>query len=157
MSYDFPDFLHCVEPSKVSDVIALNAASLTRMTAVVLPGMKERGRGCVVNISSGVAAALPASPLLSVYAATKAFVDTLSVSLAAEYAHFGIKVQVRTGAVGGRLHTWQGGKGLTSCRPYGRGAVPTCGNNELMHSSPRALACRLYTLLCACSRKRPAS
>ena len=95
MSYEHPDFLHSLEEPMLSALLAINAASLTKMCHLVVPGMKERGRGCIVNISSGVSAALPACPLLSVYAATKAYVDTLSASLAAEYAHFGVKVQVR--------------------------------------------------------------
>lgn len=66
-----------------------------QMIQVVLPGMKARKRGCVINISSGVSAFLPACPLLSVYAASKAYVDTLSVSLAAEYRASGIDVQVQ--------------------------------------------------------------
>lgn len=61
----------------------------------VLPGMKERKRGCILNISSGVSAFLPACPLLSVYAASKAYVDTLSVSLTAECRACGVDVQVQ--------------------------------------------------------------
>jgi NADP-dependent 3-hydroxy acid dehydrogenase YdfG len=97
MSYEGgPELVHALEPKAISALIAINCASLTRMVHLVLPGMKERGRGAIVNVSSGVSAALPACPLLAVYAATKAYVDTLSVSIAAEYAHFGIKVQVRS-------------------------------------------------------------
>lgn len=98
MAYEHPEYLHALDMEAVSALIAINVSSLTKMVQTVLPGMKERGRGCVVNISSGTATALPASPLLAVYAATKAYVNTLSRSLAAEYAHFGIRFQVRNAA-----------------------------------------------------------
>lgn len=32
---------------------------------MVLPGMKERGRGVIINVGSGAASVIPASPLLS--------------------------------------------------------------------------------------------
>ena len=96
MSYDHPEFLHNVDRATINELIAINATALTQMVHIVLPGMKERGRGCIVNISSGVSAALPACPLLAVYAATKAYVDTLTAALAAEYQHFGIRCQVCT-------------------------------------------------------------
>ena len=95
MSYEHPEFLHNVDAKALNDIVAINAVALTQMVHVVLPGMKERGRGCVVNISSGVSAALPACPLLAVYAASKAYVDALTAALAAEYSHFGIRFQVR--------------------------------------------------------------
>lgn len=39
---------------------------------MVLGGMKERGRGLVVNVGSGAASAIPSGPLLATYTATKA-------------------------------------------------------------------------------------
>lgn len=42
-----------------------------QLTKLVLPGMKERRRGVVINIGSGIATACPSGPLLTVYAATK--------------------------------------------------------------------------------------
>lgn len=64
-----------------------------QLAKLVLPGMKARRRGAIVNIGSGVSTAMPSCPLLAVYAATKAYIDTFSRSLAAEYAPFGISVQ----------------------------------------------------------------
>jgi 17beta-estradiol 17-dehydrogenase / very-long-chain 3-oxoacyl-CoA reductase len=93
MSYDCPEYFHHLDTKQIQDMLAINAAALTQMIRVVLPGMKERGRGCIVNITSGVSAALPACPLLAVYAATKAYVNSLTAALAAEYDHFGIRFQ----------------------------------------------------------------
>lgn len=96
MSYEHAEYLHNVDMATVSDIIAINVTALTKMVQTVLPGMVERKRGCIVNISSGVSTALSSCPLLDVYAASKAYVDVFSAALAAEYAPFGIAVQVRT-------------------------------------------------------------
>lgn len=98
MSHGHPDYVADVPPSDVDGIVAINVASLTKMTQAVLTGMVERRRGCIVNVSSGVSAALPACPLLAVYAASKAYVDSFSRSLAAEYRGRGIDVQVQAPA-----------------------------------------------------------
>jgi NAD(P)-dependent dehydrogenase (short-subunit alcohol dehydrogenase family) len=54
--------------------------------------MKERGGGCIVNISSGVADT-PA-PRMANYGAAKAGLENLSRTLAQEWARFGIRVNV---------------------------------------------------------------
>ena len=61
------------------------------MTRIVLPQMAQRQKGAIINISS-FSASIP-TPLLSVYSATKAYVDLLSQGLAKEYLSKGITVQ----------------------------------------------------------------
>jgi hypothetical protein len=39
--------------------------ALLQLSRLVLKGMRQRGRGAVVNIGSGVATVIPSSPLLS--------------------------------------------------------------------------------------------
>lgn len=56
----------------------------------VLPGMVGRGRGRIVNVSSGTAAR--AYPHASAYAAAKASISSFTQSLAAETAEHGIAV-----------------------------------------------------------------
>ena len=56
-------------------LMRVNLWAGTEVTAAVLPGMVERGRGAVINIGSGSTEALPAYPLYSVYAATKRYVS----------------------------------------------------------------------------------
>lgn len=63
-------------------MIATNVAGLARMTRAVLPGMVERERGHVINVSS-VAATYP-YPGGNVYGATKAFVRQFSLNLRAD-------------------------------------------------------------------------
>lgn len=94
MSYDHPEYFHQLDQSIVENMCALNNAALVKMTYTVLPGMVQRGRGAIVNMSSGSATFFRAAPLLSLYAASKAFVDNFSAGLAEEYRSKGIAVQV---------------------------------------------------------------
>lgn len=72
-------------------MINVNIFSVTNMTKIILPGMLEKRRGVIINISS-MAAHIP-NPFVSVYAATKAFVNKLTEDLAAEYSNCGIIFQ----------------------------------------------------------------
>ena len=71
-----------------TDMISLNVSALTRLCAEFLPIIK-RGRGSIINISS--VAAFEPCPVLAVYAATKAYVKSLSLSLSYELGKFGCK------------------------------------------------------------------
>ena len=57
-------------------MIDLNASALAAMLAQFVPGMVRRGRGRILNVAS-IAAFQPV-PTLATYAATKAFVLSLS-------------------------------------------------------------------------------
>ncbi|GCB74213.1 hypothetical protein scyTo_0003301 [Scyliorhinus torazame] len=61
------------------------------MTRMVLPAMVNRSKGIILNVSS--ASALYPVPLLTLYSATKAFVDLFSQALHVEYQSKGIIVQ----------------------------------------------------------------
>jgi NADP-dependent 3-hydroxy acid dehydrogenase YdfG len=71
-------------------MIETNITGLVRMTRAVLPGMVERNRGDVMNLSS-VAASYP-YPGGNVYGGTKAFVRQFSLNLRADL--IGTKVRV---------------------------------------------------------------
>lgn len=58
----------------------------------VLPGMRERGSGVIVNIGSS--AIYRPLPLLSVYRASKSALTALTESVAPELAQFGIRAHV---------------------------------------------------------------
>jgi len=68
----------------------LNVLGMLRTIRAVVPGMRERGEGRVVQISSG--AALKTLPLNTVYSATKAAVASLSEGLRLETEGSGIRV-----------------------------------------------------------------
>ncbi|HEX9633779.1 MAG TPA: SDR family oxidoreductase [Gemmatimonadales bacterium] len=72
------------------ELVRLNVGALLHLTKRLLPGMRARGRGHVVNIAS-VAAFLP-GPYQSVYYASKAFVLSFSEALAEELRGTGIGV-----------------------------------------------------------------
>lgn len=71
-------------------LIDLNVSALTAMLAAFLPPMLERGSGRVLNVAS-IAAFQPV-PTLATYAATKAYVLSLSESLAEELKGSGVTV-----------------------------------------------------------------
>lgn len=90
-SYDHPEMFTQVSEEMIARILQLNVAGVTGVARAVLPGMMERGKGVVINVSS-TAAAIP-SPYLSVYAASKAYIDKLSADLATEAAPRGVTVQ----------------------------------------------------------------
>ena len=84
-----------VEEAPMSDFQAImqtNYFGVLRCMQAVLPGMRERGEGCIVSISS-VAGRLY-SPYHSAYCASKAAVEALSECLAGEVGPLGIRVAV---------------------------------------------------------------
>ncbi|TRY76514.1 hypothetical protein TCAL_03530 [Tigriopus californicus] len=93
LSYDHPEEFLKIEngEQKVRDLVNVNITSMNAMTRLVLPQMKQRQKGAVVNLSS-MSALIPA-PLLSVYAGVKAYVDTFTKGLALEYGKYGITIQ----------------------------------------------------------------
>ena len=81
-------------------MVATNVAGLMRVTRALLPGMAERDRGHVVNVSS-TAASYP-YPGGNVYGATKAFVTQFSLNLRADLVGTGVRVtDLEPGLVGG--------------------------------------------------------
>ncbi|XP_041926095.1 testosterone 17-beta-dehydrogenase 3 [Alosa sapidissima] len=75
----------------LNDVVNCNTKSMMQMCRIVLPGMEERGKGVILNVSSGMAA-IP-FPTYTLYTASKACVETFSQGLQAEYKAKGIIIQ----------------------------------------------------------------
>jgi len=71
--------------------IRLNVVAVTRLTRAALPGMIERGKGAVINVSS--MAGFAPSAYMATYAATKAFVNAFTEALHDELSGTGVKVQ----------------------------------------------------------------
>ena len=85
-------------PEVVDRQFATNVGGVLAVTRAVLPGMRERGSGVIINVAS--LTGLVAMPLYSLYAASKFAVVGFSQSLSHELAPFGIRVKVFTpGAV----------------------------------------------------------
>lgn len=92
MSYEHPEYFaspHLDERNQ--QIFNVNAVSCTRMCHMVLQTMEQQKHGVILNISSF--SALDPCPLLACYAASKAYVDVFTRSIAYEYAKKGITIQ----------------------------------------------------------------
>lgn len=69
-----------------------NTLGTMAMTQAVLPQLRQRKAGVIVNVTSSVT--LKPLPLLSVYTSSKAAVNAFTESLALELAPFGIRVRL---------------------------------------------------------------
>jgi uncharacterized protein len=76
--------------SRHAELIALNISGLTALLAHFVPPMVARGQGKVLNVAS--IAAFQPIPRLATYAATKAYVLSLTESLAEELKGSGVTV-----------------------------------------------------------------
>jgi NAD(P)-dependent dehydrogenase (short-subunit alcohol dehydrogenase family) len=74
------------------EVFETNVLGTIAMTQAVLPQMRERRAGVVVNVTSSVT--LKSLPLLSVYTGSKAAVNAFTESLALELAPFDVRVRL---------------------------------------------------------------
>ncbi|MEW5850804.1 MAG: SDR family NAD(P)-dependent oxidoreductase [Myxococcota bacterium] len=79
-----------IPPERTRQMVELNVVALTELSAALVPGMVRRRRGGVVNVSSVVG--LMPVPSMAVYAATKAYVTSLSDAMAAELHSGGVTV-----------------------------------------------------------------
>jgi NAD(P)-dependent dehydrogenase (short-subunit alcohol dehydrogenase family) len=89
---DFGKRLHEIDDATWTQVLDVNLTGVFRMTRAVLPQMLKQQRGVIVNISS--IASLVGIPTLSAYAASKGALDSLTRSLAVDYAKEGIRCNV---------------------------------------------------------------
>ncbi|XP_016053141.1 PREDICTED: very-long-chain 3-oxoacyl-CoA reductase [Miniopterus natalensis] len=141
MSYEYPEyFLEIPDLDNIiKKLINVNILSVCKMTRLVLPGMVERSKGVILNISS--ASGMSPVPLLTIYSATKAFVDFFSQCIHEEYKSKGIFVQsvlpffVATKMAKVRKPTLQ----VPSSETYVKSAMKTVGlksrtNGYLVHS-----------------------
>jgi short-subunit dehydrogenase len=72
------------------NMVALNVAALTSLTSLLLPAMVGRKFGRILNVAS--LAAFQPLPSMAVYAATKAYVLSLTEALSEELRGTGVKV-----------------------------------------------------------------
>jgi len=75
---------------KERELIQVNIVALTELTKRLLPGMRERGRGRILNVAS--TAAFQPGPLMAVYYASKSYVLSFSEALANELEGTGVTV-----------------------------------------------------------------
>ncbi len=81
---------HELDVERLAAEIELNVRALTVLSHAALTAMVPRGRGFLLNVSS--VASFQASPGLGVYAATKAYVTSLTEALHSEVKASGVHV-----------------------------------------------------------------
>jgi uncharacterized protein len=88
MSLNTP-FLRSSAPAEAR-LLAVNVHAVMRLTLAALPGMVQRRRGAIVNVSSvsGFGAAMPGST----YPASKAWVTNFTESVGLSVSRFGVRV-----------------------------------------------------------------
>ncbi|XP_046681926.1 hydroxysteroid dehydrogenase-like protein 1 [Homalodisca vitripennis] len=89
--YSYPMYLTEVPEQELWDIVNINIGAATLMTRLLLPQMKQRGRGAIVNVSSS--SELQPLPLMTVYAASKVYLKSFSEALRVEYQGSGITIQ----------------------------------------------------------------
>jgi len=160
-------FAEC-DPEALHAMLQLNVVALTALTRIVLPSMRARRSGRILNVAS--TAAFVPGPFMAGYYASKAYVLSLSVALATELEGSGITVTAlcpgptrtafadRAGVAKSRL--FQGGGvmeaaevarvGYDGMRAGRAIVVPGLRNRLLAASSglgPRRLAARIVRAL----------
>lgn len=78
----YPMALEEFTDKEIQDMIQCNIYSTMNMTRVVMKHMKERKKGCIVNVSSG--SGNHPTPMLAIYSSTKAFITQFSRSMHVE-------------------------------------------------------------------------
>jgi uncharacterized protein len=87
----FAGRVHEQPPDRLRAMIDLDVRAVLDLTRALVPPMIERGGGAVINVVS--MSAFQPVPFLAVYAASKAFVLSLTESLATELEGTGVVVQ----------------------------------------------------------------
>ncbi len=82
--------IEAVAIEQVQSLFDVNVFGVQRMLSAVLPQMRERRSGVVIQLSSG--AGKMAGPMIGHYAATKHALEAMSEALRIEVAGYGIKV-----------------------------------------------------------------
>ena len=81
-----------MDPDRIESMVATNVIGPEILSRFVCPGMIERGRGHIVNISSTAGKTVP--PFMTVYSSTKYAIAAFSWGLRLELAPHGIGVSV---------------------------------------------------------------
>jgi len=89
--YGLPGSFHVPDWEEHHDFIQLMMTAVCELTYHLLPGMRERGRGYIINVSS-VAGLIPASAGHTLYGASKVFLIKYTESLILENESSGVKI-----------------------------------------------------------------
>lgn len=84
--------IELIKPATARQLFETNTLGTLAMMQAVLPRFRERRGGTIINVTSTVT--LKPLPLVSVYRSSKAAVNALTESLAAEMEPFGVRVHI---------------------------------------------------------------
>lgn len=84
--------LEAMPMSRTREIFETNTFGVIAMTQAVIPQMRQRGAGCIVNVTSS--STLAVYPLVSVYAASKHAIEGFTESLALELASLNIRAKL---------------------------------------------------------------
>lgn len=151
MSYKYAEYLTKIPDAEKSsdDIIKANIISCTRMTLIVLPIMESVRKGVIINVSS--LSAISPVPLLSMYAAAKAYVNFFSAGIEDEYKSKGIIIQsVLPGFVSTNMSKMR--PSFSTCTPeaFVKWALKTVGVESRTYGYPiHKLQGYMQEMLCA--------
>lgn len=81
-----------VSERTIREVFETNTFGVMSMNRAVIPHLRERGSGTIINVTSSVGIA--PMPLVAAYTASKYAIEGFSESLAYELAEFGVRVKI---------------------------------------------------------------
>jgi NAD(P)-dependent dehydrogenase (short-subunit alcohol dehydrogenase family) len=76
----------------VREIFETNTFGVMAMCQAIIPQLRERGDGTIVNVTSS--AVLAPFPLVAAYTASKTAIEGFTRSLALELAHFGVRTKL---------------------------------------------------------------
>ena len=127
-----------LDPDRAEAQIQVHVTAIVRLSRAALPSMLARGSGAIINVSSMLAFSAgmdqPFLPKRATYAATKAFVNAFTETLAGELVGTGVKVQALCpGVVRTEFHDVDG-------KPALRPNVPVMEPKDVVEASLAGLA-----------------
>lgn len=93
VAYPYARFFHEVDLDLMDTIIKVNVEGTTWITKAVLPSMIKNKKGAIINIGSGSTVVIPSYPLVTLYAASKAYLAMFSACTNLEYKQLGIDIQ----------------------------------------------------------------
>ncbi|KAL7027384.1 hypothetical protein ACKWTF_005420 [Chironomus riparius] len=90
--HECPDEFDELSEDSIWEMISVNIGAVTMMTKIIIPKMKLKNRGLVLNVSSG--AHCQPMPLAAVYGATKSYTKTFTIALRKELAEYNVKAHL---------------------------------------------------------------
>lgn len=151
------DFIE-LDPARLANEVQLNVGALTTLSHAALVTMRARGRGYLLNVSS-VASFQPA-PGAAVYAATKAYVTSLTEALHEECRGTGVHVTALCpGFTRTEFHQVANAQEYASKYPnfswLSADAVALAGLNDVANNKAVSVPGALYKVFSAASAVMP--